>query len=135
MKIAVVHNRDNSGVLNRFGQVCPEKYGEKTINAVVGALQRAGHDVLLCEGDTTLFEVLDEFMPTGPECEPTGMVFNMAYGIQGNCRYTHVPAMLERAGVPYTRSAPLGHAFCAAKVITKDPRRQRGVSTHTYCGS
>jgi len=133
MKIAVVHNRDNSGVLNRFGQVCPEKYGEKTINAVVGALQRAGHDVLLCEGDTTLFEVLDEFMPTGPECEPTGMVFNMAYGIQGNCRYTHVPAMLEMAGVPYTGSDPLGHALALDKVITKDLLRQAGIPTPNYC--
>ena len=126
MKVAVVHNRDNSGVINHFGQICPEKYGEKAINAVVGALQRAGHDVLLCEGDTTLFQALDEFMPTGPECEPTGMVFNMAYGIQGNCRYTHVPAMLEMAGVPYTGSDPLGHALALDKVITKDLLRQAG---------
>src|SRR3974377_2295832 len=135
MKIAVVHNRDNSGVINRFGQVCPEKYGERAINAVVGALQRAGPVVQLWEGAVTVFQALAAFLPTSPECRPTGIVFNMAYGIQGNCRYTHVPAMLEMAGVPYTRSAPLGHAFCAAKVITKDPRRQRGVSTHTYCGS
>jgi D-alanine-D-alanine ligase len=133
MKVAVVHNRDNSGVINQFGQICPEKYGEKAINAVVGALQRAGHDVLLCEGDTTLFQALDEFMPTGLECEPTGIVFNMAYGIQGNCRYTHVPAMLEMAGVPYTGSDPLGHALALDKVITKDLLRQAGVPTPNYC--
>ena len=58
MRVAVVHNRDNSGVINRFGQICPEKYGERAINAVVGALQRAGHDVLLCEGDTSLFQAV-----------------------------------------------------------------------------
>ena len=133
MKIAVVHNRDNSGVINRFGQVCPEKYGERAINAVVGALQRAGHVVQLCEGDVTLFQALDEFMPTSPECEPTGIVFNMAYGIQGNCRYTHVPAMLEMAGVPYTGSDPLGHALALDKVITKDLLRQAGIPTPNYC--
>ena len=133
MKVAVVHNRDGSGVINRFGQLCPEKYGEKAINAVVGALQRAGHDVLLCEGDKTLFQVLEEFMPPSPEGNPTGLVFNMAYGIQGNCRYTHVPAMLEMAGVPYTGSDPLGHALALDKVITKDLLRQAGIPTPNYC--
>ena len=133
MKVAVVHNRDGSGVINRFGQVCPEKYGEKAITAVVGALQRAGHDVLLCEGDKTLLQVLEQFMPPDQQGNPTGMVFNMAYGIQGNCRYTHVPAMLEMAGVPYTGSDPLGHALALDKVITKDLLRQSGIPTPNYC--
>ena len=62
MKVAVVHNRSMSGVINQFGQLCPEKYGEKAIVAVLGALQRAGHDVLLCEGDKTLLQVLERFM-------------------------------------------------------------------------
>jgi oligopeptide transport system permease protein len=39
------------------------------------------------------------------------LVFNMSYGIQGDCRYTHVPAMLEMAGLPYTGSSPLGHTL------------------------
>src|SRR5271157_3800970 len=110
MKVAVVHNRDGSGVINRFGQVCPEKYGEKAINAVLGALQRAGHDVLLCEGDKTLLQVLERFMPPDHEGHPTGMVFNMAYGIQGNCRYTHVPACWRwqacRTPVPIRSATP-----------------------------
>ena len=133
MKVAVVHNRDGSGVINRFGQVCPEKYGEKAIIAVLGALQRAGHDVLLCEGDKTLLQVLERFIPPDQEGHPTGMVFNMAYGIQGNCRYTHVPAMLEMAGVPYTGSDPLGHALALDKIITKDLLRQAGIPTPNYC--
>lgn len=133
MKVAVVHNRDMSGVVNRFGQLCPEKYGEKAIVAVVGALQRAGHDVLLCEGDKGMLRVLEIFMPPDAQGRPTGMVFNMAYGIQGNCRYTHVPAMLEMAGVPYTGSSPLGHALALDKVITKDLLRQAGIPTPNYC--
>lgn len=47
------------------------------------------------------------------------MVFNMSYGIQGDCRYTHVPAMLEMAGVPYTGSSPMGQTLALDKVITK----------------
>ncbi len=133
MNVAVVHNRDGSGVINPFGQACPEKYSEKAITAVVGALQRAGHNVLLCEGDKTLLQVLGRFMPPDQEGRATGMVFNMAYGIQGNCRYTHVPAMLEMAGVPYTGSDPLGHALALDKVITKNLLRQAGIPTPNYC--
>jgi D-alanine-D-alanine ligase len=133
MKVAVVHNLDNLGVINRFGQICPEEHGEEAITAVVGALQRAGHHVLLCEGDKTLLQVLERFMPPSPEGDPTGIVFNMAYGIQGNCRYSHVPAMLEMAGVPYTGSDPLGHALALDKVIAKDLLRQAGIPTPNYC--
>ena len=133
MKVAIVHNRDRSGVINQFGQLCPEKYGEKAIVAVVGALQRAGHDVLLCEGDKNLLRALEQFMPPDEQGQPTGVVFNMAYGLQGNCRYTHVPAMLEMAGIPYTGSSPLGHALALDKVITKDLLRQAGIPTPNYC--
>jgi D-alanine-D-alanine ligase len=71
-------------------------------------------------------------MPPDPQQNPTGMVFNMAYGIQGNCRYTHVPAMLEMAGVPYTGSSPLGHALALDKVITKRLLREAGIPTPNY---
>src|SRR5262249_10372990 len=62
----------------------------------------------------------------------TGMAFNMPYGIQGNCRYTHVPAMLEMAGVTYTGSSPLGHALALDKVITKRLLREAGIPTPNY---
>src|SRR5262249_14757095 len=61
-----------------------------------------------------------------------GMVFNMAYGIQGNGRYTHVPAMLEMAGVPYTGSSPLGHALSLDKVITKRLLLEAGIPTPNF---
>src|SRR5262245_9125091 len=56
----------------------------------------------------------------------------MAYGIQGNCRYTHVPAMLEMAGVPYTGSTPLGHALALDKVVTKRLLQEAGIATPNY---
>jgi D-alanine-D-alanine ligase len=132
MKVAVVQNRNHSGVINAFGQRCPEVYGEKAVRSVVSALSEEGHDVLLCEGDKTLLAVLEAFMPAGGEGRPTGIVFNMAYGIQGECRYTHVPAMLEMAGVPYTGSTPLGHALALDKVITKNLLRDAGIPTPDY---
>jgi len=132
MRVAVVRNNDRSGVINRFGQSCPEKYGRKTVGNVVAALQEGGHDTLLCEGDKHLLGAIERFMPPDPQGRPTGIVFNMAYGIQGECRYTHVPAMLEMAGVPYTGSSPLGHALALDKVITKKLIRDAGVPTPAY---
>lgn len=132
MKVAVAQNRDRGGVLQAFGRPCPEKYGEKTIQMVANALEKAGHDVLVCEGDKTLIAVLETFMPPRSDGQPGGIVFNMAYGIQGECRYTHVPAMLEMAGVPYTGATPLGHAVSLDKVITKDLLLQAGIPTPGY---
>lgn len=133
MKIAVVHNRSDRGVIARFGQPCPEKYGEKTILKVAESLRWSGHEVATCEGDKNLFHALEDFMPAEADGSPGGLVFNMAYGIQGECRYVHVPAMLEMAGIPYTGSSPLGHALALDKVITKDLLQQAGVPTPAYC--
>ncbi|MBN2021272.1 MAG: ATP-grasp domain-containing protein [Pirellulales bacterium] len=130
MKVAVVWNNGASRVLSRFGQPCPEKYGRVAVERVVEGLREAGHDVALLEGDRTLLDELERFMPCDPEDQsPTGMVFNMVYGIQGECRYTHVPAMLEMAGVPYTGSNPMGHALALDKITTKVLIREAGVPT------
>jgi D-alanine-D-alanine ligase len=132
MKVAVVRNRNFKGVINRFGQPCPEKYGEKTVQRVVDALSENGHTVALLEADKNLLSELERFMPPGADGMPTGMVFNMAYGIQGECRYTHVPAMLEMAGVPYTGSSPLGHSLALDKIITKTLIQKVGVPTPDF---
>jgi D-alanine-D-alanine ligase len=132
MKVAVVRNREFTGVINRFGQVTPEVYGNRTVMMVADALNASGYDVAVFEGDKTLLEELEKFMPTDADGQPTGMVFNMAYGIQGECRYTHVPAMLEMAGVPYTGSSPFGHALALDKVVTKILMQQAGVPTPRF---
>ncbi|MER9001959.1 ATP-grasp domain-containing protein [Mesorhizobium australicum] len=132
MRIAVVWNDDDTGVINRFGQPCPEEYGRETVKSVAAALQECGHETLLCEGDKGLLPTLERFMPPEPGARPSGIVFNLAYGIQGECRLAHVPAMLEMAGVPYTGSSPLGHGLALDKVITKRLIRDRGVPTPNF---
>jgi D-alanine-D-alanine ligase len=132
MKVAVVRNRSRDGVINLFGQPCPEVYGKKAVQMTIDALREAGHTVAVLEGDKTLFAKLEEFMPPDADGRPAGMVFNMAYGVQGKSRYTHVPAMLEMAGVPYTGADPLGHAIALDKVVTKIQMRDAGVPTPNY---
>ncbi|MDK1378640.1 MULTISPECIES: ATP-grasp domain-containing protein [unclassified Sinorhizobium] len=133
MRVAVVWNHDRTGVINRFGQPCPEEDARETVERVVAALQESGHETLLCEGDKGLLTTLERFMPPDPQARPSGIVFNLAEGIQGEYRYTHVPAMLEMAGVPYTGSGPLGHGLAFDKVITKRLIRDRGVPTPDFC--
>lgn len=130
MKVAVVWNNGMGQVVNRFGRPCPEKYGHTAVERVVDGLREGGHQVDLFEADVTLLDRLRHFMPSDPATgTPTGIVFNMAYGIQGDCRYTHVPAMLEMAGIPYTGSSPMGHTLALDKVITKTLLRAAGVPT------
>ena len=57
MKVAVVWNKNHAGVINRFGQACPEKYGAGAIQNVLSALEIAGHTVRLIEGDVERVEL------------------------------------------------------------------------------
>ena len=133
MKVAVVRNHENRGVIGRWGQPSPEKYAESHVQGVVDALREGGHTVAVFEGDMTLPASLEQFMPSDAAFGlPTGMVFNMAYGIQGQCRYTHVPALLEAAGVPYTGASPFGHVLSQDKVISKILMRDAGIPTPAF---
>jgi D-alanine-D-alanine ligase len=133
MKLAVVCNRERRGVINEFGPPSPETYGKRTIARVVQALESGGHEVALLEGDKTLLASLELFAPPDPDTrQPTGLVVNMAYGIQGESRYTHVPAMLELAGVPYTGASPLGHAVSLDKAIAKRLMQAAGIPTPAF---
>ncbi|MGY4627048.1 D-alanine--D-alanine ligase family protein [Bradyrhizobium sp. USDA 4486] len=137
MRVAVVWNNDYSGVINRFGRSPPKEYrrvsvASMIVESIVAALQESGHTTEVCEGDKGLLATLERFMPPDPQGRPSGMVFNMAAGIQGEYRCTHVPAMLEMAGVPYTGSSPLGHGLTLDKVITKKLLRECGVPTPNF---
>lgn len=119
MRVAVVHNRDTSGVINVFGMQNREKYNPRTVEMVAAALEKGGHRVRILEGNMHLADELIDFMPRVVSGERPGMVFNMAYGIQGVSRYTHVPAMLEMLGVPYVGSGPQAHGLALDKVVAK----------------
>src|SRR5262249_27652773 len=133
MRLVVVSNNNHSGVIHRFGQPCPERYARRHIQLVVDALAGSGHEVTEAEGDKSLLAELEQILaPCMGSAHPPGLVFNMAYGIQGECRYTHVPGMLEMAGVPYTGSCPLGHALALDKVVAKVQMRAAGIPTPAF---
>jgi D-alanine-D-alanine ligase len=119
MKVAIIYNKDIHGVINTFGMQNKEFYNEKTVKRVSECLEKAGHNVAIFDGNKQIIERLENFMPRVSEGEQMGMIFNMAYGIQGESRYTHIPSMLEMLGLPYVGSSPSGHALALDKVLTK----------------
>ena len=132
MRVAVVHNRDQSGVINVFGPQNRERYNPRTVERVARALESGGHTVRIIDGNMHVVERLQDFMPRVIAGERPGMVFNMAYGIQGVSRYTHLPAMLEMLGVPYVGSGPQAHGMALDKVIAKIMFQAAGLPTAKF---
>lgn len=132
MKVALIYNEkkiDPDDVINVFGMTTKEHYSPKAVERVARALERGGHTVKVIEGDIHLADELREFMPRVIDGDAPGMVFNMAYGIQGQNRYTHVPAMMEMLGIPYMGSGPAGHAIVQDKVMTKIVLQKNNIPT------
>lgn len=132
MRVAVVYNKDKKGTINVFGMQNREWYPEETIQQVVDALEWGGHDVELISADRFLLAKLTKFLPKLSKRRPNGIVLNLALGVQGKCRYTHVPAMLEVAGIPYTGSSPMGHALAQDKVVAKQIFMSSNLPTPDY---
>ncbi len=134
MKVAVIYNKkeDAEGVINVFGMQNQETYNPKTVERVASALEQGGHNVRIIDGNINVIEQLTEFMPRVIQGETPGMVFNMAYGIQGVSRYTHIPSLLEMLGVPYVGSSPAGHGIALDKVTTKVMVEAAGLPTAPY---
>ncbi|KAA3658211.1 MAG: ATP-grasp domain-containing protein, partial [Calditrichaeota bacterium] len=132
MKVAIIYNRDFSSVINMFGMQNKEMYNKKTVGMVARSLEAYGHNVEVIDGNMNVIESLQGFMPKVLEGERMGMVFNMAYGIQGQSRYTHIPSLLEMIGIPYVGSSPAGHALALDKVITKIIMQQHGIPTPKF---
>ncbi len=132
MRVAVIHNRDRAGVIHVFGPQNRERYNPKTVERVAASLEKGGHTVRVIDGNMHVVEQLRDFMPRVIEGQRPGMVFNMAYGIQGVSRYTHLPAILEMLGVPYVGSNPLAHGLALDKVIAKIVFQNAGLPTPAF---
>ncbi len=109
-KIAVVRNRWNSNVLGRLGIPISNKARVKSVQRLVNSLRNLGYSVRVFESDISLFRELRKFIPTDPLTgHPGGMVLNLARGVQGVGKLSHLPAMLEMSGVAYTGPDPVSH--------------------------
>ena len=71
------------------------------------ALEAGGHTVTGLNADLDLPAVLTQ--------AKFDIVFNIATGVYGESRQTHVPAMLEYLRIPYVGSPITAEAFCQHK--------------------
>ena len=60
------------------------------------------------------------------------IVFNMAEGLSGPDREAHIPALLERWGIPFTGSSARTLRTCLDKAATKRVLQQHGLPTPAY---
>lgn len=96
---------------------------EETISGVEAALSRAG--------DVIRLEATDELPFRLREARPD-IVFNIAEGLYGPNRESHVPAICEFWSMPYTGSDPLTLALCLDKGRTKEILAHHGIPTARF---
>jgi lysine 2,3-aminomutase len=102
-----------------------DRYAEyddiSTIGAITKALEKIGYDVVLLEADQGFMERLSS--------SGVDFVFNIAEGIQGESRESHVPAILEMMNIPYSGSGVLTQAITLNKSRKKEILRYYEIPT------
>ncbi|HOU14190.1 MAG TPA: hypothetical protein PKZ84_13850 [Anaerolineae bacterium] len=126
LRIAVVANRKHSVKVEASAppDALAEYDAEETVEGIQNALRQLGHEAFFLEADET-------FMDTVRAARPD-MCFNIAEGLRGDSRESHVPAVLEMLSIPYTGSKVLTHAVSLDKVMTKRIWRDAGLPTAPF---
>jgi D-alanine-D-alanine ligase len=96
----------------------------ETIAAVTRALEAGGHRVTGYNADQRLPAILVE--------KPFDIAFNIATGVYGESRQTHVPAMLDYLQIPHTGPGVLAEALCHHKPQEKMVFIGNGVPTAPF---
>jgi D-alanine-D-alanine ligase len=97
----------------------------ETIDALAGAIARAGHEPLRVGGLGALLRAL-------ASGERWDLVFNIAEGRGGFGREAQVPAVLDAYAVPYTFSDPLTLCVALHKGVAKSLVRDAGLATAEF---
>jgi D-alanine-D-alanine ligase len=97
---------------------------EATIDAIAEALGKGGCEVTKIEADE---EAYSRFLSLELD-----IVFNIAEGIRGESRESHIPAILEMLGKPYTGSGPLTLAIALDKALTHQFLSINGVASPNF---
>lgn len=114
MKVALTYNLkkelgEAEGLPEDFYAECDDP---ETVEAVRDALKERHEEVIMVEADEDAFEKFRRLRPD--------IVFNMAEGVWGDSRESHIPSILEMLRIPYTGSNPLTLAMCLNKARAKE---------------
>ena len=142
MKVAFTHNLRLTDRLadkerDRYdGAKLGDKYADRdsefdsveTINAIVTAIEAAGHEVEKVEVSGPASTLLERLEAIDPD-----LIFNTAEGQQGKLREALYPALFEELGIPYTGSDAYANALTLDKWLTKLLVGRAGVDTPRAC--
>jgi D-alanine-D-alanine ligase len=109
------------------GARADDRYAEWDTRETIDAVARA----LSAFGSVVRLEATLEF-PERLRAERPDIVFNIAEGLTGVNRESHVPAICEFFGVPYSGSDPLTLSTCLHKGRTKEVLAYNGVPTAPF---
>lgn len=112
MKIGLTYNSLPETNIRFKTDIFAEFDDISTIYAIRDAIESAGHQVVLIEADPSAYEKL--------KSSNLDFVFNIAEGLYGDSRESHIPAMLEMLGIPYSGSKVLSLAISLDKAKTKE---------------
>ncbi|MEM2848730.1 MAG: ATP-grasp domain-containing protein [Candidatus Bathyarchaeia archaeon] len=97
---------------------------ETTVSAIAEALEKAGCNVTRIEADEEAYFKL--------KTSKLDMVFNIAEGLRGESRESHIPAILEMLSIPYTGSGPLTLAISLNKALTSQILKANGIPSTNF---
>ncbi len=124
-RVALVYNLIHPEMLrDRPLDMIAELDSEPTIRALADALRAGNHQVVRIEADENVVARL--------RAEKPEIVFNIAEGERGESRESHIPAICEHLGIPYTGSGVLSTALCLDKAKTKEILLQNGLHTPRF---
>ncbi len=119
MRIALTHNLKITGSQDEAEFDSPE-----TIDAIAGALERAGHEVERIEVSGPASRVIARLEALVPD-----LIFNTAEGHKGKTREAFYPSVFEELGVPFTGSDAYALNITLDKSLTKRILSGYGVPT------
>lgn len=101
----------------------------ETVHVYTKFIAGLGHDVIEIHGDEHLVEELRRLEREGRGVD---ICWNTCEGYRGLDRESHVPALLEMAGIPYTFGRPMAMAITLDKAMTKRVLAFHGISTPAF---
>lgn len=98
---------------------------ESTIFHLLNTIRKLGYDVVDIGAPSNL--IYNHKLLEGVD-----LIFNIAEGVKGRCRESHVPSICELLNIPYTFSDPLTMAISLDKYLCKKIAELHGISFLPY---
>jgi D-alanine-D-alanine ligase len=123
LKIGVIFDQSHGIVGNTIETRCADNQKQKTKEEVCRVLKKR-YDVVEIIADKNIIQNLRD--------SKIDLAFPLCTGIRGECRQSHVPAILEMLGIPYVGSGILGHSLALSKSIAKQIFDYNNISTPAF---